>query len=143
MSEYTDIYDTDGGLLAIVSNFERWPNGLTFVGQKSDALQVGTFRYPAGKVMRDHAHVRRPRTIERTQEVVVLFKGSCTARVYSKDLKTVIATWRMTPGEVLISYSGGVGYTILENDTILMEVKAGDYLVNSDDEDRVLISTNS
>jgi hypothetical protein len=85
--------------------------------------------------MRSHKHIERQRVCKKTQEVLIVFKGSCLVRIFNKD-NSIKYTGKLNPGSFCIVYDGGVGYTVLEDDTIMMEVKNGDYLVNSDDEDR-------
>lgn len=128
-------------LVAIISNMYASPDNLKFYGGADKTLQLATFRYKKDRLMRDHKHIVRLREIEQTQEVVFVFKGSCEVRLSEKenDTKILIHKQELIPGDFCIIYNCYVGYTILEEDTILSEVKVGPYLVKSDDEDRVLL----
>ena len=135
-----EIRDQDQTLLALAWQTTDFQPGLSFLGEKSAAIQVGTFWYQRGKVMRDHAHIERPRIIRKTQEVLIVLQGACTARVYGKDLHSLAGELTLGAGDMLIVYEGGVGYTVEQDNTKMVEVKAGDYLIDNDSEDRVLIN---
>jgi len=124
--------------IAILGSLNKVEDGLLFCGAVEDNIQVGLFKYNTGKIMRDHKHISRPRILDKTQEILLVWKGSCECRVYCEANK-LQHTGIMKSGDFIILYNGGVGYTILEDNTILMEVKAGSYIVKSDDEDRVLL----
>lgn len=124
--------------IAIIDKIDHIPDGLNFYGSKEDDIQVGSFKYPENKIMRSHMHITRPRTIEKTQEILIVWKGSCRYRLYGFD-KIFISSDILSAGSFLILYNGGVGYTILENDTTMLEIKAGSYNVVSDNEDRILL----
>ena len=129
-------------LLAIIDSVENFPKGLGFYGNKSDFIQVGHFRYDTNKIMRDHIHIKRERTTEKTQEILIVFKGKCAIRTYPPDHKEgekPIATNMLSAGEFYILYEGGFGGAVMQDDTIMMEIKNGPYNVASDDEDRILL----
>ena len=133
-----DIVDSRGIVLCTILNFTEFTEGLSFLGRKSDSIQVANFRYNRGKILRDHKHIGRERTIYRTQEVMIVMKGACFARIFDTDDK-LVEHKHLVAGDICISYRGGIGFDILQDDTYLIEVKSGDYLVNNDDEDRVRI----
>ena len=126
-------------LLAIVDDVQNFKSGLGFYGSKDDLIQVAKFRYDHGKLMKDHKHITRERLIEKTQEVLIVFKGSCNYRIFDES-DTLFVSGVLKSGQFLISYWGGVGYTVLEDDSIMMEVKLGPYDVKDDLEDKVLIN---
>lgn len=126
-------------LLAIVDSSENFAPGLAFYGAKEDELQVGKFRYDEGKILRNHRHIKRVRTAQKTQEIMMVLKGSCLVRTFSETGKDLVDTRKLQAGQFYISYRGGVGFTILEDDTRLLEVKNGPYVVASDDEERELL----
>lgn len=125
-------------LLAIVDNVENFRDGLDFYGNIMDYIQVGAFRYDEGKILRHHRHIFRPKLANKTQEIMIVFKGSCEVRTLTDD-GGLWDTHILKAGCFYISYWGGCGFTILEDDTIMMEIKNGPHDVNNDDEDRVLL----
>jgi len=125
-------------VLAILDSINNIQPGLHFLGGRQDFLQIGQFKYDSGHVMRDHVHIDRKRTSERTQEILIVFKGSCQVRI--SDLNDKVAhVDTLFAGDYAVYFSGGIGFTVLEDNTIMMEVKNGPYDVGSDDEDRRLI----
>jgi hypothetical protein len=128
----------DDCVLALIDSIHSIESGLSFIGNRLDPLQIGKFRYNNGHVMRDHAHIDRPRTGERTQEILIVFKGSCQVRISDFDDK-VIHVETLFPGEYVVYYAGGIGFTVLEDDTIMMEIKNGPYDVENDEQERRLI----
>ena len=125
-------------LLAKIFNVSDIKEGLHILGSPEDTLQVLSFKYKKGHNMRDHRHIPRARVVEKTQEAVVVFKGSVDVRTFGEGDR-VVDQRKLVAGDVYISYSGGVGFTVLENNTIMLEFKPGHYLVHMDGEDRVLL----
>jgi len=133
-----EIKSRDGTLVAIVANFNSFQEGISFYGKREDPMQVLAFRYNRDHVMRDHMHIPRDRVVHKTQEAVIVFKGRAEVRTFDERGK-VLDVRNIGAGDIYMSYSGGVGYTVLENDTIMVEVKVGPYDIQSDDEDRRLL----
>ncbi len=134
----TSVYDDDKQLLAIFDGANSIKEGLNFYGNRGDYLQVGGFKYDNGKILRNHRHTNRPRTSILTQEVMVVLKGSCEALIFDMDDKLVYRQ-NLYAGQFVIVYLAGVGFKILEDDTVMIEAKNGPYIVDNDDEDRYLL----
>jgi len=128
----------DGKLLGIYGNIDKFPKGLGFFGTKEDFIQIMKFRYDAGKVLRSHMHIPRERVVEKTQEILIVFKGKCSIEVFD-SVKTKVDSFVLNAGEFYIAYHGGFGGEVLTDDTIMMEIKPGPYNVETDDEDRILL----
>jgi hypothetical protein len=129
----------DDEVLAVICNFREIKYGLEFFGSHLDFIQVGGFRYDKGHELKNHIHISRPRLAERTQEIMIVFQGSCEVRTYTPKERRLISARMLNPGDFYISYQGGCGFTVQEDNTIMMEVKNGPYNVENDDEDRDLI----
>lgn len=134
-----EVIKYDDQILAIIDNFRNFEKGLNFFGTPEDFIQIGRFRYKKGKELRNHIHKLRPRVADKTQEIMIVFQGSCEVRTYTPIERRLLSARVLGPGDFYISYNGGCGFTIQENDTIMMEVKNGPYNVKSDDEDRDLL----
>lgn len=101
--------------------------GLQFYSNDSDYIQVGSWRYESGKKLLAHVHNEVERKVLRTQEVILVQKGHIQAHIYDesgehvtdKDLKS---------GDCIILLAGGHGYTIVEDDSVVIEVKNGPYV---------------
>ena len=116
-----------------------WEEGLSFFSNDNDFIQVGTWNYSQGKKLLGHIHNKVERKIDRTQEVIFVKQGRIEARIYNLEEK-LIDTFEVEAGQVLILLSCGHGYTILEDNTQVLEVKNGPYL--GADIDRYRIETN-
>lgn len=101
--------------------------GLNFYSKDDEFIQVGAWNYNEGKRLLGHIHNEVDRTINRTNEVLYVIKGSLEARIY--DLSEVLLeTFVVEQGDVLVLLDCGHGYTILSNDTKIIEIKNGPYL---------------
>jgi hypothetical protein len=128
----------NGKVLAIIDNVNNFGKGLKFYGDITDFIQVGAFRYDSNKELRNHRHIFRPKLANKTQEIMIVFTGSCAVRTYT-DKGELYDEKTLEAGDFYISYWGGCGFTILQDDTIMMEIKNGPHDVNNDDEDRELL----
>jgi len=124
-----EIYSHDGILVARVISAEQLWNGtaLNFWSNDEDFIQVGTWTHPKGTILPAHTHNVFERSSFRTQEVVYVVSGSILAQLYSED-ESLIAECVMREGELLVCLNGGHGYTILEKDSRVLEIKNGPYL---------------
>ncbi len=117
----------DGLVLARHIRPGGFKKGLAFYSGNEEFLQVGTWHYDKGQQLRAHVHNRVPREINRTHEVVIVIKGSMAARIFDEEL-TLVETITVCEGELLIVMNGGHDYTILEDDTRILEIKNGPFL---------------
>lgn len=129
----------NGKTLAIIDNVANFPPGLAFYGTADDFIQVGRFRYDEGKTLRDHRHITRTRTVDKTQEILIVLKGLVQATTFAEEGALVVDSRDLKAGEFIISYWGGIGFRVLTDDTRLLEIKPGPFNVNNDDEERVLL----
>jgi len=117
-----------GDLLARhIPSAEAWSGGLQFFSGEEDFIQVGTWGYGAGKELLPHIHNAVPRTVQWTQEVLYVRKGSLRAFVYDRS-EALVAEIEVGAGDVLILLNGGHGYRIQEGGTEVLEIKNGPYL---------------
>ena len=128
----------DESVLGIILKIDDYCNPVKFYGSKLDFLQVATFNWDKNKVVKNHRHINRPRLATRTQEAIIVMSGSCELRVFDFD-DILIFKDVLLEQNVFISYSGGLGFTCLEPDTKILEMKNGPYNVKTDDEDRILL----
>ena len=124
-----EIKNDNDELLAVIDNFGNFGKGISFYGTRGDFLQVGKFRYDKDHIMKDHRHIDRPRKTDKTQEIVVMFKGSCEAKIFDTTGSDLVAKMVLEAGDIFILYNGGVGFTVLEDDTVMLEAKNGQYNV--------------
>lgn len=101
--------------------------GLSFFSEDGDFVQVGGWRYNSGKRLLAHNHNFAERKIDRTQEFIFVLKGSLKAFIYDDNDRPLEELF-LTANEGLVCFSGGHGYEILHDDTVVIEVKNGPYL---------------
>jgi len=116
----------NGKILAVYLRSRDWSNGLNFLGDEGDFVQVGLWDYHTGKKLGPHKHVQNIRNVEYTQEAVFVKQGSMRATVFSNAGK-LIESVELFPGDLIVMYAGGHGYEILEDHTQVLEVKNGPY----------------
>ena len=101
--------------------------GLNFYSEDKDYVQVGIWgHYEQGKELSAHIHNKVERVSDRTYEVLYIIKGALSADIYDMD-ENKIETLAVRQGEILVLLNSGHGYTILEDDTTVLEVKNGPY----------------
>jgi len=113
----------------IIANIIRsgeWPEGLKFYTDDKDFVQVSTWNYNAGKHLKAHSHKVCVRNSNRTQEVVMVKNGKMKADFYNREGK-LIKEDCLNKGDIAIIYAGGHAYDILEDKTLIFEVKNGPY----------------
>lgn len=125
MNNRTDIYSTDGILLAYKIEKEL-PEGLCPYSNEQDFLQVLSWNYQGGTKLKAHRHLPSPRNIAYTQEAVVVISGRVRVEIFDLRLKLVKKILLAT-GECLVFLHGGHSYEILEDKTRVFEIKNGPY----------------
>ena len=128
----------NGRKLAMVLHGSEWPDGLQIYTPESEFIQVGTWAYSEGKVLKAHAHRECPRVAARTQEVVHVVRGRILATIFDSD-DVAVTEIELGPADTLVVFEAGHGYRVLENGTRVLEVKNGPY--PGLDKDKRLIST--
>jgi hypothetical protein len=117
----------DGLILARHIRPGDFRKGLAFYSEDREFLQVGTWHYDQGQQLRAHIHNVVPREIDRTHEVVIVIQGAMAARIFDEEQR-LVETVTVGRGEMLILMNGGHDYTILEDDTRILEIKNGPFL---------------
>lgn len=118
----------DGKVLARHITPDDIKPGLISLTNDDEFLQVVAWgHYEKGKYLQDHWHNAFERTAVRTYEAVYIVKGAIEARLFDLDLVPV-ETLRVGQGEMLILLESAHGYTILEEDTTVLEIKNGPFM---------------
>jgi hypothetical protein len=116
----------DNVLLAKLILGDTWNEGLSFYSDEKDFIQVGTWKYNSGKELLAHKHNIVPRNSDITQEVIYVKNGKLLAKIYDLN-NAFLEEHEMRSGDCMIMLRGGHSYTILEDDTEVLEVKNGPY----------------
>lgn len=119
--------EIDGKPGAFLLRGDDWPSGLSFITPDETFIQVGAWRYGAGKTLAAHVHKEYPRVTTVTQEVVFVKQGKMKVTLYSKA-RAVAEEIVLGTGDLLVVTDAGHGYEILEDDTQILEVKNGPFV---------------
>jgi len=122
-------------IICIVADLEDTKEGLDFLSDDNDFIQVGTWNYKKGQVLPLHYHNKYERTASRTSECVFVFKGKIECNLHSEDgefIETII----VNAGQFIVNLSQAHEFEILE-DTIVLEVKNGPYFGPEKDRTRI------
>lgn len=123
------ILDRDGNcvgwvLYFVKRNLEDF--GVKFLTDAMDPLQVGLMRHGTGTEIIRHFHHKVARESNcPTPEILFIRKGRVRADIYDHDQRQ-IAELFLEEGDVLFQFSGGHGFTVLEECEII-EAKLGPY----------------
>ena len=89
-------------------------------------LQISTKALTKDASFRPHKHNRLMRTTNTTNEAWIILKGSVEARLWDIDDQLILKTV-LGEGDCAVVFSAGHGFKVLEEGTILYEVKNGPY----------------
>lgn len=126
-----EVRSSDGNVVAIVVKNSFRKDGANFVTENSFPLQLGINSYKKGDTVKPHVHENRLITIDELQEVVFIKKGEATVMLYDSQ-RAFLKSIDLSTGDLVFLASGGHGFKILE-DTTIIEVKQGPYLGKSKD----------
>ena len=116
-------------------------------GKEIMPLQGSLMHYDAGKAFRTHLHIMNPRIINKTQECFSVARGRIRVTISIREvpkcdkieLKPVmkvdknhapyheLGSLEAGPGELIFVWGGYHKIEVLENDTIVYEIKAGQF----------------
>jgi hypothetical protein len=123
-------------VLAILIRGADWENGLNFVSSRDDYIQVGTWQYKKGHKMKPHIHQLAPRSISRTQEVIIVEAGRLRTDIYTEK-REFLKSLELEDKDVLVLLRGGHGFEVLADGTKVLEVKNGPYFGADIDRERI------
>jgi hypothetical protein len=123
-------------VLAILIRGADWENELNFVSSDDDYIQVGTWRYNKGQKMAPHIHRVAPRSVSRTQEVIIVKDGRLRADIYTEK-REFLRSLELGETDILVLLSGGHGFEVLADGTKVLEVKNGPYVGADRDRERI------
>lgn len=123
----------DGVLYAIIIPASVESPGLLFFTQSNLFLQVGQWLYDRGHRSVPHIHLYRPRSSDVTQEAIHVVRGAVEIEIYAENARFICSAV-LRQGDTAILVAGGHAYTILEDNTKVLEFKNGPF--TSAEEDR-------
>lgn len=133
-----EIHD-EGTLLArVLRKDSQYEPGLSFLSAEKDPIQVGVWNHSKDTILQPHIHNIYEKITDRTSEVLVVSRGSIHVDIYGYS-ENLVSEFTLLTGDILICLSGGHGYQILEEGTLVFEIKNGPY--PGPEIDRVRIQT--
>lgn len=120
-------------------NNEKWayvirgdysPKNTEFFSSDEDILQLGFIVYNKDEKITPHLHTKATRIIKGTPEVLIVKKGKILTTFYNVR-KEKVGEKILYENDIIVLLKGGHGFEMIE-DSILIEVKQGPYLGNTD-----------
>tara|TARA_B100001248_G_C27079898_1_gene317852 strand:- start:18 stop:446 length:429 start_codon:yes stop_codon:yes gene_type:complete len=128
-------------LYAYVADLNDAIEGLDFLSKDEDFVQVGTMNYKKGKSTPPHYHLIHEKESNMTQEVVIVYKGEVTCKIFTiegEHIQSVV----LKPGQFIVQLYGVHEY-IMNEDSVIMEVKNGPYYGMEIDRKRIETDDNA
>jgi quercetin dioxygenase-like cupin family protein len=111
--------------IATIIRASFMPTETTFVTPDHYYQQTGFVVYPKGGIIPRHSHLPIQRHLVGTSEALLVRSGRVEADLYALD-RSLLGTWNLCAGDIIILVAGGHGIRCLE-DTVLLEIKQGPY----------------
>ena len=125
MTKINKYTDSMRRLVAIHIPAEYSANGVEFVTEPENSLQLAVMTRPEGEEIPSHYHNPGGRIIKDTQETLFLRKGVLEVSLYDQKQEK-ITVFTMGAGDILLLASGGHGFRVVET-ADLVEIKQGPY----------------
>jgi len=116
----------DDQLLGLLVSHRFREEGLHFLTPEHLSQQLAFMRYPSGKTINPHIHLPAARSLQDTQEVLVVKRGKVRVDFYDKE-QNYLESHLLEAGDIILLAGGGHGFEILE-EAEMIEVKQGPYM---------------
>lgn len=123
-------------LLSEISNVSG-NNKTEWFGKETQPLQGSRMNYDKGKSFKTHIHKLNPRIINYTQEAFVVISGKIQIDIYEKENNVTLQLGSLvaSSGDVIFVWKGYHKLSILEDNTVCYEIKAGQFTSVSQDKE--------
>ena len=111
--------------------------GLTFLSQDSDFIQVGIWNYLPKKILQAHYHNDFSREAQLTCETIYVVSGLLRCNLYTKE-GNFIESFELGENNMAVQLYGAHEYEILEK-AIVIETKNGPYFGPEKDRTRIIV----
>jgi len=129
-----------GKLYAVYFDVLEANDGLSFISDDEDFIQVGIWNYSPKKILPAHYHNEYPREATRTCESVFVVRGKIKCNIYTKSGR-FIDTFDLNENEMVMQLYGVHEYEILDK-AIVVETKNGPYFGPEKDRKRINVQKN-
>jgi hypothetical protein len=121
-------------LIAIVGNLTDASWGNNFITENELPMQIGIMRKGKDKV-ENHIHKIRNRQVKSiSNEFHYVVRGKAIVSLFGMG-KNLITKITLVPEMFCALYNGGHGYEIIKEDTLMLEIKNGNFTSKSDDKE--------
>lgn len=134
---YEEIYapstmEGSEGLLAIIvrANYVPPTTGAMFFTPGEFPQQLGILCHREGTIIPTHVHRVERRSIDVTQEVLLVRRGKMHVSLYTSK-GDLVAQRMIEQGDIIMLCGGGHGFEVKE-DSLIAEIKQGPYLGKGD-----------
>jgi len=124
MNELENIYNGEQ-FLGFILHSGYHDSGIKFLTNEDSPQQIGYMNRPSGYVIPPHVHNKVLRSVEITQEVLIVLKGRVRIDYYDEKINYLESRFA-GKGDIIFLGYGGHGFKILE-DSEIVEVKQGPY----------------
>ena len=129
-----------GKLYATYFNVQDDEEGLSFISEENEFIQVGLWNYKPKKVLPAHYHNEYSREATRTCETIYVVKGKIKCNLYTKS-GSIVESFILKENEMAIQIYGVHEYEILE-EALVIETKNGPYFGPEIDRKRINVKKN-
>jgi hypothetical protein len=109
--------------LVLRKSFDK--DGVNFVTDNSNPLQLGVIKHSMGTVIKPHVHKKSEKVINSIHEILHIESGKVGTDFYDDAGHKIVST-TLYMGDTILLMSGGHGFNILE-DSKIIEIKQGPY----------------
>lgn len=131
-------------LLAVILRSNEHSGGIEFFTPSEFSQQLGYMNRPKDYIIEPHVHNLVKRTVDLTQEVLIVRSGKVRVDFYDDD-RNYLESRILQTGDIILLAHGGHGFKMLEP-TEMVEVKQGPYCGEMDkirfdaiDDDKIII----
>ncbi len=117
-------------VLAIIIPNNYSEEGINFFTPNDYSQQLAYMKHESGYVIEPHTHNKVDRSVQVTQEVLVIKKGKLQVDFYTQE-QEYIKSSILEAGDIILLASGGHGFKALD-DLEMVEIKQGPYAGDMD-----------
>lgn len=129
------VKDKNEVILCILIKSDYSDKGIKFFTPNDFSQQLAYMKRPKGYKIKPHFHKKNQRTVNFTQEVLVVKSGEVKVNLYDNE-NIFFQSLIVKKGDVILLASGGHSFEF-NSESELIEVKQGPY---SDEDDKVIFS---
>lgn len=117
-------------ILAVILRSHEHSDGIEFFTPGDFSQQLGYMNRPKDYIIEPHVHNSVERTVDLTQEVLIVRSGKVRIDFYD-DERNYLESRILSTGDIILLAHGGHGFKMLEP-TEMVEVKQGPYCGEQD-----------